>query len=69
MARLVSGSATATNFQGWRWAPEGAVEAVLKTHPAAQVDLYLVTIYMMDPSTWRNLPVVMRKRLPASAAE
>lgn len=48
---------------------EGAVEAVLKTNPMEQVDLYLVTIYMMDPSTWRNLPAVMRKRITADATE
>jgi hypothetical protein len=45
------------------------VETILQANPMEQVDLYLVTIYMMDPSTWRVSPAAMRKRVAAEATD
>jgi outer membrane biosynthesis protein TonB len=36
-----------------------AVKALLAAHPVEHVDLYLATLYMMDPGTWKNLGEVM----------
>ena len=36
------------------------VDALLAKHPEGQVDLYLVTLYMMDPKTWEGLVEAMR---------
>lgn len=36
------------------------VQALLAKHPEDQVDLYLVTLYMMDPKTWEGLIEAMR---------
>jgi len=36
-----------------------AVKALLAGHPVEHVDLYLATLYMMDPATWKNLGEVM----------
>lgn len=40
-----------------------AVEAAVKKHDEKQVELYLLTLYMMDPSTWQGLVEIMRERL------
>ncbi|MEZ4650918.1 MAG: hypothetical protein R3E97_19470 [Candidatus Eisenbacteria bacterium] len=36
------------------------IDALLAKHEEPQVDLYLVTLYMMDPRTWQGLIEAMR---------
>ncbi|MCA9726613.1 MAG: hypothetical protein R3E12_04830 [Candidatus Eisenbacteria bacterium] len=45
-----------------------AIEALFAKYPGPQVELYLVTIYMMDQQTWQNVGTVMKERVEASTA-
>jgi len=46
----------------------GGVDALLAKHPVEQVDLYLVTLYMMDPKTWQGLIEAMRAHVKEDLA-
>lgn len=50
-------------------AVEKGVAALLAKHPEDKVDLYLVTLYMMDPKTWAALVEVLRERMKDAPAE
>jgi hypothetical protein len=45
-----------------------AVDRLFEKYPAAQVELYLVTIYMMDQQTWEHVATVMKGRVESGAA-
>ncbi len=48
---------------------EVGVKALFDKHEVATVDLYLVTLYMMDPSTWQNMNEVLRPYVQESDEE
>lgn len=42
-----------------------AIEGLYSGFPAEQVDLYLATLYLSDPDSWKMIEPVMRSRKPA----
>jgi hypothetical protein len=45
-----------------------AIDLLFENYPASHVDLYLVTIYMMDQQTWKHVATVMKERVESGAA-
>lgn len=44
-----------------------AIDLLFEKYPSSHVELYLVTIYMMDQHTWQHVATVMKERVESSA--
>lgn len=44
-----------------------AIDLLFEKYPASHVELYLVTLYMMDQRTWKHVATVMKERVESNA--